>query len=81
MGEQDKKFLKVVVAEFRQGIAYHRAQGATEERIRQIVGEAIWFAFQQVEDRDLRAWICAEFNKVAGLPPIVTNCPVSLTRH
>ena len=49
MGPKDKKSLEPVLAEFRTGIAHHRAQGATEQRIRQILGEAIWLAFQQVK--------------------------------
>jgi hypothetical protein len=81
MGVQDKKFLERVLADFREGIAFHRTQGATEERVRQILGEAIWLVFQEVEDPALRAWICEEFNNAARLPPIVTRYPVSLTRH
>jgi hypothetical protein len=81
MGAQDKKFLEEVLAEFREGIAFHRTQGATEERIRQILGEAIWLAFREVEDPAVRAWICEEFNNAARLAPIVTSYPVSLTRH
>ena len=51
MGPRDKKSLEPVLAEFRTGIAHHRAEGATEQRIRQLLGEAIWLAFQQVKDR------------------------------
>ena len=57
MGTSDKKSLEAVLAEFRRGIAHHRAQGATEDRIRQILGEAIHLAFQQVKDREQRAWL------------------------
>jgi hypothetical protein len=81
MGLQDKKLLEELVEEFRAGIAYHRARGTNEKRIRQILGEAIWLAFQEVKDPALQAWICDEFTKAAQLAPIVTNCPVSLTRH
>jgi hypothetical protein len=81
MAARDKNFLDGVVEEFRTGIAHYRAQGANETRIRQILGEAIWLAFQEIEDPALRAWISDEFTKAAGLAPIVTNCPVSLTRH
>ena len=63
MGPRDKKSLEPVLAEFRTGIAHHRAQGATEQRIRQILGEAIWLAFQQVKDPELRAWLCDEFRQ------------------
>ena len=65
MGPRDKKSLELVLAEFRTGIAHHRAQGAIEQRIRQLLGEAIWLAFQQVKDPELRAWLCDEFSKAA----------------
>ena len=81
MKKTDKKSLKAVVAEFRRRVVRHRAQRSSEESIRQILGEAIWLAFQEIEDPALRAWISDEFTKAAGLAPIVTNCPVSLTRH
>ena len=81
MGTSDKKSLEAVLAEFRRGIAHHRAQGATEERIRQILGEAIHLAFQQVKDREQRAWLCEEFSKAARVAPIVTNHPASPTLH
>jgi hypothetical protein len=70
-----------VLAEFRTGIAHHRATGASEERIRQILGEAIWLAFQQVTDPDLRSWLCDEFSKAALVPPIATNHPSSRKLH
>ena len=81
MGPRDKKSLEPVLAEFRTGIAHHRAQGASEQRIRQILGEAIWLAFQQVKDPDLRAWLCYEFGKAAQVPPIATNHPGSRKLH
>jgi len=81
MGTTNKKSLEPVLAEFRRGIAHHRAQGVTEERIRQILGEAIYLAFQQVKDREQRAWLCEEFSKAARVAPIVTNHPVSPTLH
>jgi hypothetical protein len=81
MGAKDKKSLEAALAEFRKGIAHHRADGATEERIRQILGEAIWLAFQQVEDPELRAWLCDEFSKAARVAPIITNYPGSPTLH
>ena len=77
MGPRDKKALEPLLAEFRTGIAHYRAQGATEQRIRQILGEAIWLAFQQVKDPDLRTWLCDEFSKTARLAPIATNHPAS----
>ena len=40
-----RKYLEAVLAEFRRGIAHHPAQGATEDRIRQILGEANHLAF------------------------------------
>ena len=81
MGTSDKKSLEAVLAEFRRGIAHHRAQGATEDRIRQILGEAIHLAFQQVKDREQRAWLCEEFSKAARVALIVTNHPASPTLH
>ena len=81
MGTKDKKSLEVVLAEFRKGIAHHRAKGATEQRIRQLLGEAIWLACQQVKDPELRAWLCNEFSKAARVAPIVTNHPASQTLH
>ena len=81
MDAKAKKFLEAVLAEFRTDIAHHRAEGASEERIRQILGEAIWLAFQQVEDPELRAWLCDEFSKAARVAPIVTNHPASRRLH
>jgi hypothetical protein len=81
MDAKAKKSLEAVVAEFRTGIAHHRAEGATEERIRRILGESIWLVFQQVEDPELRAWLCDEFSKAARVAPIITNYPASPTLH
>lgn len=81
MGTTNKKSLKPVLAEFRRGIAHHRAQGATEEHIRQILGESIWLAFQLVEDKRLRTWLCEEFSKAAKVSPIVTHYPASRKLH
>ena len=81
MDAKAKKSLEAVLAEFRTGIAHHRATGVSEERIRQILGESIWLAFQQVEDPELRAWLCEEFSKAAKVAPIVTNHPASSTLH
>jgi hypothetical protein len=66
-----KQRFKPVIAEFRRGIALHRAEGATEARIKQLLGESIWLAFQEVEDPELRAWLCDEFSKAARVSPIV----------
>jgi hypothetical protein len=43
----------------------HRAEGATEERIRQILGASIWLTIQEVQDPEVRAWLCEEFSKAA----------------
>jgi hypothetical protein len=51
MKKTNKKSLKAVVAEFRRCIAHYRAQGASEERIRQVLGEAIHGAFHEVKTR------------------------------
>jgi hypothetical protein len=81
MDAKAKKSLEAALAEFRKGIAHHRGQGATEKRIRQILGESIWLAFQEVADPELRAWLCEEFSKAARVAPIVTNQPTSPTVH
>jgi len=81
MDAKAKKSLEAALAEFRKGIAHHRGQGATEKRIRQILGESIWLAFQEVADPELRAWLCEEFSKAARVAPIVTNHPTSPTVH
>jgi hypothetical protein len=76
-----KKRFEPILAEFRRGIALHRAEGATEERIRQILGASIWLTIHEVEDPEVRAWLCEEFNKAARLAPIITNYPGSSTIH
>jgi len=81
MDAKAKKSLEAVLAEFREGISHHRAQGATEERIRQILGEAIYLAFQQVKDPEQRAWLCEAFSKAARVAPIVTNYPARPRLH
>ena len=65
------------VADLKKALDRAVAQGATEQRIRQILGEAIWLAFQQVKDPELRTWLCDEFSKTARLAPIATNHPAS----
>ena len=81
MKQADKKSLEAVVAEFRRGIAHHRAQGASEERIRQILGEAIHLAFQEVRDPEQRAWLCEEFDKAARVSPILASHLTSRLLH
>jgi hypothetical protein len=76
-----KERFRPVIEEFRRGIAYHRAQGATEALIKRLLGESIWLAFQEVEDPELRAWLCEEFAKAARVSPIVTSYPLSSTVH
>jgi hypothetical protein len=70
-----------ILAEFRKGIARHRAKGATEERIKNILSASIRLAIQQVEDPELCAWLCDEFSKAAHVAPIVTNYPSTRTLH
>jgi hypothetical protein len=79
--EKAKEGFEPILAEFRRGIAHHRAAGVTEERIRQILGESIWLAFQQVEDPELRGWLCDEFTKAASVAPIVSTHAASHTLH
>jgi hypothetical protein len=81
MGTTNKKSLEAVLAEFRRGIAHHRAQGASDERIRQLLGEAIHLAFQEVKDRELRAWLCEELDKAARVRPILASHPASRKLH
>ena len=81
MGATDKKSLEAMLAEFRKGIAHHRSQGVSEERIRQILGEAIWLALEQVKDPELRTWLCVEFSKAARVTAPVTNRPASRMLH
>lgn len=81
MDQKAKKSLEVVVAEFRKGVAYHRAEGATEERIRQILSASIRLAVQGVQDAELCAWLCDELSKAADLAPIVNNHPLHQSVH
>jgi hypothetical protein len=69
MNLKAKKSLELVLAEFRKGIAHHRAEGATEGRIRQILSASIRFAVQEVHDPRLCVWLCDEFSKAANLAP------------
>ena len=81
MDAKAKNFLEAELAEFRTGIAHYRATGATEQRIRQLLGEAIWLAFQQVKDPEQRAWLCDALSKAARVAPIVTTHPASQRLH
>jgi hypothetical protein len=81
MKKTDKKSLKAVVAEFRRRIVRHRAQRSSEERIRQILGEAIHLAFREVKDPEDRAWLCEEFDKAARVAAIVVTHPTSRKTH
>jgi hypothetical protein len=81
MGTTNKKSLGAVLAEFRRGIAHHRSQGASDERIRQLLGEAIHLTFQEVKEPELRVWLCEEFEKAAQVAPILSSYPASRTLH
>ena len=81
MHTKAKKSLELVLAEFRKGIAHHRAEGATEERIRQILSASIRLAVQEVHDPRLCVWLCDEFSKAARVAPIVNSHPLSHTLH
>jgi hypothetical protein len=73
-----KRSLELVLAEFRTGIAHHRAEGATEERIRQILSASIRLAVQEVHDAKLCVWLCDEFSKAARVAPIVSHPTAAL---
>jgi hypothetical protein len=79
--DKAKESLELVLAEFRKGIAHHRAEGATEERIKKILSASVRLAVQQVDDPELCAWLCEEFSKTARVAPIVTNYVASPTLH
>jgi hypothetical protein len=79
--ERAKERLRPILAEFRNGIAHHRAKGATGERIRQILAASVRLAVQQVDDPELCAWLCEEFTKAAMVAPIIANHPASRTLH
>jgi len=51
--QKAKERFEPILAEFREGIAHHRAEGATEERIKQILSASVRLAKQQVEDPEL----------------------------
>ena len=79
--QKAKEHLELILAEFRKGIAHHRAEGATEERIKQILSASLRLAVQQVRDPELCAWLCNEFSKAAHMAPILNNYPASRTLH
>jgi hypothetical protein len=81
MKNPDKKSLKAVVAQFRRRVARHRAQSSSEKSIRQILGEAIHLAFQEVKDPEERAWLCEEFDKAARVGAIAATHPASRKTH
>jgi hypothetical protein len=81
MTAEAKRSLEHVLAEFRKGIAHHRAAGATEERIRQILSASIRFAVQEVDDPELCVWLCDEFSKAAKVAPIVNTHPLGRAVH
>src|SRR5262245_55295687 len=65
MDANAKKSLELVLAEFRKGIAHQRAEGATEERIRQILSASIRLAVKEVHDPRLCIWLCDKFSEAA----------------
>ena len=75
--ETAKERLEPLLAEFREGIAHHRAEGASEERIKQILAAAVQLAVEQVDDPVLCVWLCEEFTRIASLAPIVPNYPAT----
>ena len=79
--QKAKERFRRILAEFRKGIAHHRAAGATEQRIKNLLAASIRLAVQQVDDPELCAWLCDEFSKAAHVAPIVTNYPASRTLH
>jgi hypothetical protein len=82
MKQTDNKSLEAVLAEFRRGIARHRAQGVSDERLRQILGEAIHLAFQVVKSPEQRASLCEELDKAARVPsPILASHATSRLLH
>jgi hypothetical protein len=81
MKKTNKKSLEAVVAEFRKRIAHHRGQGASEKCIRQILGEAIHLAFQEVKDPEERVWLCEELDKAARVAAIMGSHPTSRMLH
>jgi hypothetical protein len=76
-----KKSFERMLAEFRRMVALHRAEGATEEHIRRLLGASMWVAIQGIDDVTVRAWVCDEFTKAARSVPIANCNPVSWTVH
>jgi len=76
-----KERFERVIAEFRREIACHRAEGATDTQIKELLGASLWLALQEVDDPELRKWVCEEFGKAARLPRIITSYPLSGTLH
>ena len=79
LDEKAKERLEPILAEFREGIAHYRAEGASEERIKQILTAAVRLAVEQVHDPVLCIWLCEEFTRIARLSPIVANHPATPT--
>jgi len=75
-----RKRFESIVAEFRKGIAYHRAKGSSENRIKQILAASQRLALKQISDPELCAWLCAEFAKAAAAP-IIANYPPNRMLH
>ena len=67
MDAKAKELLQRVLEEFREGIAHHRAEGASEARIKQILSASVRLAVQQVRDPELCVWLCEEFAIAADL--------------
>ena len=65
--DEAKQLLQRVLEEFREGIAHHRAKGASEARIKQILSASVRLAVQQVHDPELCVWLCEEFAIAAEL--------------
>ena len=67
MNARAKESLQPILDEFREGIAHHRAAGASEARIKQILSASVRLAVQQVHDPELCVWLCEEFAIAAEL--------------
>ena len=65
--DEAKELLQRVLEEFRESIAHHRAEGASEARINQILSASVRLAVQQVHDPELCVWLCEEFAIAAEL--------------
>ena len=79
--DEAKHLLQRVLEEFREGIAHHRAEGASEARIKQILSASVRLAGQQIDDPELCVWLCEEFAMAAKLAPILATHPKSPTLH